>query len=339
MAATCIKTILAKAGLDQQREYWDCMTAEKPNTRLIVDVAFITVNYNTRGLLEELVQFFRNTPLDFSWSLTVVDNASTDGSLEYLDTCPDVLTVKNSENVGYGRAMNIGIAATESRYLCLLNTDVILNRAALEALVSHCDSHPDVHVCSPVIKYLDGRIQGFFFKFGLITLYLDFFKMLWNKNFKNRLISSVNPVRVDGIAGAFIFCHRKLAQKGRLFDEDFFFYYEDTELAHRLLKQGAICEILPQQSIIHIGGQSSSIRHIRLFYTGRYLYISKQYGNLHAKILLNLDSIKVSLKSIFYALAGLFTASEKIQFKQQSYKHVSQVLVEIKEQSVFQRKP
>ena len=50
-----------------------------------IDVAFITVNYNTRRLSEELVTFFRTTPLPFSHTLTIVDNASTDSSAEFLE--------------------------------------------------------------------------------------------------------------------------------------------------------------------------------------------------------------------------------------------------------------
>ena len=295
-----------------------------------VDVAFITVNYNTKALLEELVAFFRHTHLSFSWSLTVADNASTDGSLEFLDACPDVITLRNSDNLGYGRAMNRGIAASESRYLCLLNTDVILNSEALEELVRHCDAHPGVQVCSPVIRYPNGKVQGFFFKFGLVTLYVDLYKKIWNKIFKIKLASAQCALPVDGIAGAFIFCRRELAPDGRLFDEDFFFYYEDTELAHRLFKQGARCEVLPRQNIIHIGGQSSSIRHIRLFYTGRYLYIRKHYGEFHARLVFQLDCVKISKKSFFYRLAGLISSGEKIRFKQQSYGHVAQILEELK---------
>lgn len=295
------------------------------------DVAFITVNYNTKSLLEDMIVFFRTTPLPFSFSLTVVDNDSDDGSLEYLAGCPDVTTIRNCENLGYGRAMNRGIAASDSRYLCLLNTDVILNPEALAALVSHCDSRPHVAVCSPVIRYPNGRIQGFFFKFGLATLYLDLYKKIWNKVFKAKLASARDPLPVDGIAGAFIFCRRDIATDGRLFDEQFFFYYEDTELAHRLLKRGLRCEVLPNSSIIHIGGQSSSIRHIRLFYAGRYLYIRKQYGAGHAHIVFMADRIKVWLKTCFYRYICLFTSSGKIHNKCESYGHVLKALKEIKE--------
>lgn len=305
------------------------MTVDTVHISPTVDVAFITVNYNTRGLLEELVTFFRKAALPFSHTLVVVDNASSDGSLEFLATCRDVTSIANDENIGYGRAMNRGIAASQSRYLCLMNTDVILTAGSLTALFEHCRNHTEVQVCTPVIRYSDGRIQGFFFKFGLPTLYLELYKKLWNKRFKKQLVTAIEAVRVDGVAGAFIFCDRKLALDGKLFDEDFFFYYEDTELAHRLFKQGIRCEVLPQQSIIHIGGQSSSIRHIRLFYGSRYRYIAKQYGSRHARCIFWQDRLRVGIKLMFYRCAALITSNEKILYKRESYTHVAQVLHEI----------
>jgi len=295
-----------------------------------VDVAFITVNYNTRALLQGLVVFFSQVCLPFSWTLTVVDNASSDGSLEFLASCPDLQVVRNTENIGYGRAMNRGIAATESRYLCLLNTDVILNPEALCALVGQCDSQQDIQVCSPVVRNADGSIQGFFFSFDLASLYLDFLKKIRHSRFKRTIAAAHGILPVDGIAGAFIFCRRSLAPEGILFDEDFFFYYEDTELAHRLWKQGERCVVLTDQSVIHLGGQSSSIRHIRLFYASKYLYIRKMYGTVHERVVCFQDSVRIVLKRFFYQMLLLMTTSDKIRAKHESYSHAAQVLVEIR---------
>lgn len=306
------------------------MTTDVLKSTKMVDVAFITVNYNTKALLEDLVAFFTAARLPFSWSLTVVDNASSDGSLEFLATCPDLQVVRNHENIGYGRAMNRGIAATSSRYLCLLNTDVILNREALCALVNHCDSHEEVQVCSPVVCYEDGRMQGFFMHFSLSNLYFELFKKLKHSRFKRTIAATQAPLQVDGIAGAFIFCRRTLAPRGILFDEDFFFYYEDTELAWRLWQQGARCEVLTAHRIVHLGGKSSSIRHIRLFYTSKYLFIRKTYGTGHERTIRSLDAVRITLKRNFYRLLLIMTDSEKLRSKYDSYNFADQVLKEIR---------
>ncbi|MBW4055939.1 MAG: glycosyltransferase [Proteobacteria bacterium] len=293
---------------------------------MIVDVTFITVNYNTQLLLEDLVFFFRSTPLPFTYTFTVVDNASGDDSLGFLASCPEVTTIANNSNVGYGRAMNQGIAASSSRYLCLLNTDIILNSEALTALVEYCDKHPTVNVCSPIIQHQNGKIQGGYYRFNLLYTYLDIYKKIYIKLLKLRLASRRGIIKVNGIAGAFIFCRRGIVSDDKLFDEDFFFYYEDTELAHRLYKQGMTCHVLCGQSVIHLGGQSSSNRHVQQLYVSKYLYLTKQYGDVHAKTLLMLDIMRVHVKRLFYSFVSKITPSENIRNKLDKYIMVSQSL-------------
>lgn len=293
---------------------------------MITDVAFITVNYNTKALLEDLVLFFRNADLPFTYTFTVVDNASSDGSADFLKSCPEVTTILNGTNLGYGKAMNQGIVATSSRYLCLLNTDIILNSEALTALVEHCEKHPTINVCSPLIQHQNGKIQGGYYRFNLLYTYLDIYKKIYIKLLKLRLASRQGIVKVDGIAGAFIFCRRDIVLNEKLFDEDFFFYYEDTELAHRLYKQGMTCHVLCGQSVIHLGGQSSSNRHVQQLYVSKYLYLTKQYGDVHAKTLLMLDIMRVHIKRLFYGFASKLTPSENIRNKLDKYIMVSQSL-------------
>ncbi|HQB40008.1 MAG TPA: glycosyltransferase, partial [Deltaproteobacteria bacterium] len=98
------------------------------------DITFVTVNYNTRDLVREMLNFFRSASLPFSHALVVVDNNSTDGSHEFLTAQDDLLYIPAGENLGYGRAINRGIQASDSRYICVLNTDVVLNGACLTRL-------------------------------------------------------------------------------------------------------------------------------------------------------------------------------------------------------------
>lgn len=296
---------------------------------MITDIAFITVNYNTRALLEDLVHFFRSADFPFTYTFTVVDNASSDDSILFLKSCPDVTTILNSTNLGYGKAMNQGIAASSSRYLCLLNTDIILNKEALTALVEYCDKHLTVNVCSPLIQHQNGKIQGGYYRFNFLYTYLDIYKKIYIKLLKFRLASRQGIIKVDGIAGAFIFCRRDVISDEKLFDEDFFFYYEDTELAHRLFKQGMTCHVLCGQSIIHLGGQSSSNRHVQQLYVSKYLYLKKQYGQVHAKILLMQDILRVNIKRVFYSFASKLTQSKNIHNKLEKYILVTQSLNEL----------
>jgi N-acetylglucosaminyl-diphospho-decaprenol L-rhamnosyltransferase len=297
-----------------------------PTSDQSVDVAFVTVNYNTRGLLEEMVGFFRSTPLPFSHRLTVVDNASTDGSLDFLASCPEVTTLCNGENAGYGRAINRGVAASRSKYVCALNTDVVLNTDALAAMHGHLESHPQTGVVAPRICYPDGRTQGFLFCDGIVPLYSTLVAKLLAKHHKLRVERARRPLRVDGVLGALVFLRRQLCPDGKLFDEDFFFYFEDSDLARRLAKQGVRCEVLPDQSIVHLGGASTSVRNGIQYYRSKYLYVRKQFGPRHASALRAIDRFRIGRKVFCYRILQAIRPSNKTASKLELYRSVLRML-------------
>jgi N-acetylglucosaminyl-diphospho-decaprenol L-rhamnosyltransferase len=105
-----------------------------------------------------------------------------------------------------------------------------------------------------------------------------------------------------------------------LFDEDFFFFYEDTALAHTLKNKGIPCFVVPSATIIHIGGKSRSTASIACFYESKYLYLKKFYGPLQAKAIYFVDRARILRKWSLYSLFSRFTASERIKAKQQYYK-------------------
>lgn len=296
------------------------MTPDPVAKEHAVDVAFVTVNYNTRPLLESMVSFFRHALLPFTWSLTVVDNASSDGSCEFLDTCGDVMTIRNAENLGYGRAMNRGVAATRSRYVCALNTDVILNVAALTALWRFLEDNGTAGMCTPVVRYGDGRMQLFAFRFSLLFCYWEFLAKLSTKLFKLRVARSRHPIQIDGISGALLFLRRSYIDGEALFDEDFFFYFEDTDLAYRWKKRGIASYVLPGYSIIHLGGQSGKGRNNSLFYRGKYLFLRKHYGEGTARRIRTIDFWKIARKVFSYRLISLVCPTRQVMQKLSSYR-------------------
>ncbi|KAA0892023.1 glycosyltransferase family 2 protein [Oryzomonas rubra] len=292
---------------------------------MAVDIAFIAVNYNTRALVEELIRFFATCELPFRHCLVVVDNSSTDGSREMLEQAQGdgLVYIQANENLGYGRGMNRGMAAVASRYACVMNTDLILNREALVALWEFFESRPEAGVASPVILGSDGRMQGFLSFPGLLLLYAPTLSKIKSKLWKLRVAKARVPLRVPGVLGAF-FMIRRSCFAAPLFDEDFFFYYEDTELAHRYWEQGVPCYVLPQVSIIHTGGQSTSAAGGKLFQQSRRIYIEKCYGAPHTAWLATLDRARLRMKYYKYRILSCFVKSGKIQRKYEYYARLVQ---------------
>jgi N-acetylglucosaminyl-diphospho-decaprenol L-rhamnosyltransferase len=285
-----------------------------------VDIAFITVNYNTLECVKNLANFFSGLEVPFNFTFTVVDNNSKDGSQEFLQSRPEINYLQTGENLGYGRGINRGVAATASKYVCVTNTDVILNREALVALWRFLEEHPAAGVCAPRITYEDGRNQGMAFKASLFSNYANWFAKLLARYEKLRIARATAPLRVDGVMGAFFLIRRSVISPSALFDEDFFFFYEDTALAHSLKNNGVPCFVVPSAAIIHLGGKSRSTNSISSFYESKYLYLKKFYGPLHAKAIYFTDRARILRKWSLYSLFSRLTASERIKAKQRYYK-------------------
>ena len=196
---------------------------------------------------------------------------------------------------------------------------MILNADALAALYRHLESHPQTGVASPRICYPGGRTQGFIFCDGLIPLYSTLAAKLLAKYHKLRVERAKRPLQVDGVLGAFLFLNRELCPDGKLFDEDYFFYFEDSDLARRLAKRGVRCDVLPDQSIVHLGGRSTTIRNGIQYYRSKYLYVRKQFGARHASALQSLERLRIGRKILFYRLLKTVYPSETVLTKLELY--------------------
>ncbi len=285
-----------------------------------VDIAFITVNYNTLECVTQLTNFFKSLDVPFTFTFTVVDNGSADGSQEFLQSQPEIHYLQTGGNIGYGRAINRGVAATASKYVCATNSDVILNREALIELWRFLEERHEAGVCAPRITYEDGRNQGMEFKRSLFSYYANWYAKTLARYSKLKMARATAPLRVDGMLGAFFLIRRSVIPPPALFDEDFFFFYEDTALAHTLLNRAVPCYILPGATIIHTGGKSRSADSISFFFDSKYLYLGKFYGPFHANAIYFLDRARILRKWLFYSLFSLVTASERIKSKQRYYK-------------------
>jgi GT2 family glycosyltransferase len=115
---------------------------------------------------------------------------------------------------------------------------------------------------------------------------------------------------------------------GKLFDDDFFFYYEDTDLAHRWHDRGICCMVLPGQSIMHIGGQSGARDNIQ-FNRSKYIYLTKHYGSRHALNVFMLDRWKIRRKMIEYRFLNRFSSRERIRQKLASYSRANERMDEL----------
>ncbi|WP_165354337.1 glycosyltransferase family 2 protein [Nocardioides glacieisoli] len=237
-----------------------------------VDVSVVIVSWNTRDLLLEVVDSLRSTTHRTSYEVIVVDNASSDGSVEALtERHPDVTVIVNPDNYGFARANNIGFAVARGAAYCLVNTDVVAHDGVIDELWSYLEQHPGVGAVAPMTLHADGRVRANVRRFPDLRNALG--DHLWLK----RLLPSVFPGRstpldtlrsthsAEVLSGCFLMVRRGAVDEVGPLDEGFFFYGEDTDWARRLRDGGWDCVYHPAATATHLGGGSTAAHPVTYY--------------------------------------------------------------------------
>lgn len=240
-------------------------------------VSIIIVNYNTKSLLLQCLDSISKYSNQTIIEVIVVDNASTDGSIETLKSnYKDIVLIENTSNIGFSRANNIGIRIAQGNYLLLLNSDTILLKDSIEPLVSFLDDHPDVSIVGPKLLNADMSLQRSWFNFPssfktfchIVEISKLFYKLVNFESivpiflrskfpaFMQRNIN--NSIRVDYLLLACLMVRRNVFDQIGLLDENLFFYHEDCDLGYRARANNLSIFYCPRAQIIHIGGSTSS---------------------------------------------------------------------------------
>lgn len=253
----------------------------------------IIVNWNTCQLLDNcLNSVFRNcNGLLFPYSVTVVDNASTDNSVSMVQNkYKDVKIIRNIKNEGFAKANNRAIKESSAKYLWLLNSDTILNEDVLSLGCKHLEEHENVAIAGCHLVLQDGTRQGgdSGYKPGIKTAFnfAFFLSMIFPDNFRG-LFHNGKAVEefkeVDWVSGAALFVKMEFIKKCGLLTEQFFMYAEDTEFGIRARKNGWSVHYLPNLKVTHLVGASSKNEGIS---TSSLECIGKLIRNEHSSLYL-----------------------------------------------------
>jgi hypothetical protein len=231
------------------------------------DISVVILSWNDREHLQECILSLRECANSRQIEILVVDNASTDGSAELVQTkFPEVKLLRNSENLGFAKANNLGIKASQGKYVCLLNSDIKVLKGCLDALADYLDRHRDIGIIGP--KVLNGdrthqsscrRFPGLWNNFcsatGLAVAFRET-KLLSGEHmfyFKGNRIQEV-----DVLVGCFWMTRRAAIAEFGLLDEDFFMYAEDVDWCRRCWEAGWRVVFFPAAQAIHYRGGSSA---------------------------------------------------------------------------------
>jgi len=256
-------------------------------------LSIIIPNYNGAKYLSDCLKNLKislNKCPSLKFEIILVDNASTDQSIKIAKDCQ---IIKNHSNLGFAKAVNQGIRKAKYEYVCLLNNDVNLDQNYFKLIIEKIKKYPKIACFCGTVLNRDGtqiESQGISFDWS-------------GKCFQNQKYFSDF---VWGSSGASVIYHKKILKKIGLFDEHYFAYIEDVDLAFRLQKRGYQTLLIPQALAYHLGGATSNqmgnFRAKQVFKNWIY-FIFKNYSprdifqNLPSLILERLRNLSYLIKS------------------------------------------
>jgi len=239
-------------------------------------ISIIIPNYNGDCFLPAcLDSIYHQDYSDFE--VILVDNASFDQSVAIVrDRYPAVTIIENRTNRGYAGGCNDGIHSASGDYLLFLNTDTILSGDFLSVMYSSAIKRPEYGMYAPKIIYPDGSLQA-------AGSCASLSGSSWERGKGERDLYPYDiPCEVFGPYGAAALFSRELIEKTNGFDEDFFLFVEETDLAFRARLAGYSCWYEPGAVVIHYhGGTVGRTSDMALYYLHRNTlwYVLKDYPN------------------------------------------------------------
>jgi N-acetylglucosaminyl-diphospho-decaprenol L-rhamnosyltransferase len=263
-------------------------------------VDIIIVNWNASNQLRECLDSIANSKQsEFKLNaVVIVDNASTDFSLDNLDDINlPMKIIRNTENKGFGFACNQGSSGSEADYILFLNPDTRLFESSIATAVSFIEKKKQQKVGVVGIQLVDdqGTIQRCCARFPKpINFWFSIFgidKVIKSKstNYLMTEWSHDTTEQVDHVMGAFYLIRREIFNSLKGFDEIFFVYFEDLDLSYRLKKLGWSSYYLAETQSFHKGGGTSeNVKSTRIFYSirSKILYGYKHFGFIQASALM-----------------------------------------------------
>jgi len=289
-------------------------------------LSIIIVNWDTKNLLKDCLQSIFKNPPEVEFEIFVVDNASSDGSVEMVqEDFPGVYLFCNKQNVGFARANNQAIRESKGEYVLLLNSDTEVSPGALDGMVEFLDSHPEVGAVGPQLVDLDGKVEescGFFpTPKAILLTKLRRSKLLgsWFKNSRASILVPQRTQEVDWVTGACLMTRREAFEEIGLLDEEMFMYFEDDDWCYRIKKAGWRVYFTPEATVIHKRGVSLDQVPDRMIYEYRksQLRLYKKHLGFSSQGILRLIALVHStLMLCKYWMQSLIDRRKKQEFRQ-----------------------
>lgn len=223
---------------------------------VLVSVSVVT--YNDIGRAPDTVDSVVKNTKRYPIKLYVIDNNSTDGTADLIEKSGQAVVVRNSKNFGFGAAHNVVLGQKLGKYHFVINPDITLHSDVISDMVDYFENNPDVVMAMPKILNTDGTEQK-------LPKERPTFKRLFFGRLSNKIRSEyvwadkdiTQPCEIKFCTGCFFCIRTDIFKKLLGFDERYFMYLEDADLALKAKSKGKVM-ILPQFCVTHVWERDSS---------------------------------------------------------------------------------
>ena len=219
-------------------------------------ISVIIISYNCKQYVEDCIKSIIFTCYELIPEIIIVDNNSTDGTIDYISSLyPEVTIIDNEINKGYAAAINIGVNASTGDYLILSNADIVYKKHCIFGLVDKVKSFDNKIIVSPQQVFSSGKYQrsfGYFpsIKRGLYDL-LGITRLKLSLKKKSFEKGNKKDFKVEYLDGAVLCTTNLIFNKLNGFDERFFFYSEEADFCYRARKECFESVLSPEYQVIH----------------------------------------------------------------------------------------
>ena len=290
------------------------------------DLTVIIVNWNTIELLDDcLLSILDHGPKDLHTEIVVVDNASSDGSLEHLgSTWPSVRIIANDDNVGFCRANNQAIRLTDSPYVLLVNTDARLSAGCVDTMLEYLHRDRRAAVVGPRLVYGDGSFQrwtaGQSLSLRSCATYLLGLDRLaaWYPALSGMYLAydTDQPFTPGWVSSAVMLLRREALDDIGLLDESIFVYMDDVDLCQRATDAGWKVWYAADTTAVHFMGASTkrepgkaspeALRALNHWY-------ERRYGRRSARVIRALETVGFAARAGLCTMNGLMRPNAAVR--------------------------
>jgi GT2 family glycosyltransferase len=281
------------------------------------ELSVIITNRNTAHLLLTCLEHIFRSDLGEKPEVLVVDNGSSDDSVEKVKTAyPSVIILEAGKNLGFGAANNVAAKLARGRYLLLVNTDAFVEKDCARVLLELMKSDTRIGMVGPQLLNEDGSPQTSFEATPTLvteTLNRSLLKRLFPTRFPGKQLHVKKAFPVEALIGAVMMLRREYFDALDGFDEDYFFFLEETDLAVKMRQAGWQILHEPRAKAIHLQGATADIAppSARIeFYRSRYIFFGKHYGSGATRVLKSVLTANLMLNVAGLGLIALATLGQ-----------------------------